>query len=130
MPIIEVLEDETNDQDSKQETLLDLRETLQTALKVPKQFDDEDWAVGEHGATLIAWRNACSGYLQRLWDQVQKCDNLELQQHFVPIVGLTVPFTGSKSWTKQDNRSTARSRVMSYLPVVSLTLIRHRRLTR
>ncbi|CAG7849407.1 SubName: Full=Uncharacterized protein {ECO:0000313/EMBL:CCA71807.1} [Serendipita indica DSM 11827] len=113
MPTIEVLDDEGNDQDLQQETLNDLLETLRSTLKVPKQFDDEDWAVGEHGATLIAWRNASNGHLKRLWDHVQKCDNFELQEHFVSIIGTTVPLAGSSAWTKPDSRSIAHNIVNS-----------------
>ncbi|KAG8824172.1 hypothetical protein FRC19_002372 [Serendipita sp. 401] len=107
MPIIEIVDDDEDEQTQPSLSLEDTLKSLKPTLKVPKEFQNEDWAVQEKATSLIAWRKATSVSIKGLWDIVSVSDKLELDVHFVSIVAIILPFTGNRAWTKPETRQLA-----------------------
>ncbi|KAG8837691.1 hypothetical protein FRC18_008471 [Serendipita sp. 400] len=107
MPIIEIVDDDEDEQNQPSLSLEDTLKSLKPTLKVPKEFQNEDWAVQEKATSLIAWRKATSVSIKGLWDIVSVSDKLELDVHFVSIVAIMLPFTGNRAWTKPETRQLA-----------------------
>ncbi|KAG8816060.1 hypothetical protein FRC17_000478 [Serendipita sp. 399] len=82
MPIIEVVDDDENEQAQPVQELSDLLQSLRPKLKVPKEFQNEDWAVQDEAASLISWRKASVIHMKTLWDTIIVCDEFELKEHF------------------------------------------------
>jgi hypothetical protein len=109
MPTIEVLDENTEDNEQKLETLGEILATSKPGLKVPKDFLDIDWAVGSNAGTLISWRNRANTLMRKILDAVERTPLSDITELFVPLAGAAVPFTGSRAWVKAETRDSAQS---------------------
>lgn len=109
MPTIEVLDDNVEDNDQKLETLGEILAMSRPGLKVPKDFLDPDWAVGNNAATLISWRNRANTLMRKISDVMEHTEPSNIVELFVPLVGAIVPFTGSRAWVKAETRESSQS---------------------
>ncbi|KIM33535.1 hypothetical protein M408DRAFT_326227 [Serendipita vermifera MAFF 305830] len=123
MPTIEVVDDNEEEQEQEFKTLEELLATFEPGLKVPKDFSDPDWAVGNNAATLISWRNRASESIKKLYKAVESSEPFVVDQLYVPLVAAVVSFTGSRDWVKAEARESAQA-IMSHVGPPTLAQIR------
>jgi hypothetical protein len=110
MPFIEEIHEEEQESVTKSETLDDVLAQLRTSLKIPPAFKSPDWSVESNGTALISWRNSSSASMLRLLSSMKSADSTEIEEHFVSIIQIAVPFIGAGGWVKSETREYAKGK--------------------
>lgn len=108
MPIIEEIDD-SYEEEIKSVTLKDALKSVSSSLRIPKGFQDPDWAVQSHGTALISWRNVADVSISKIKLALENTDDVLDDEFVVLLISLVVPFTGSGAWVKAETRQSAES---------------------